>query len=115
MAQTRVVICSSRSLFGEGIASRLRQHLGAHELQIVDARQTDALARVIAARPSAVILDATDEEVARRCPLSDLLSALPSLTVIRLDPQQKQVQVVTSEQRAANEASDLIDILNSAA
>ncbi|MBI4771438.1 MAG: response regulator transcription factor [Chloroflexi bacterium] len=107
---SRVVILSSRSLFVEGIASRLKQQM-ALELLTVDSRQDDALAQVIAARPTAVILDATDPDVTRHCPLSKLLSAMPSLKVIRLDPQQEQVQVVSSEQRPVGEVRDLIEVI----
>ena len=111
MAGPRVVILSSHSLYVEGIASRLRQHLDEDAIHTVDARQTAALERVIAARPSVVILDETDPEVARQFSLSTLLNALPMLTIIRLDVQQDQIQVVTSEQRSVEHVSDLIAVI----
>ncbi len=111
MAGSRVVILSSHSLFVEGVASRLRQHLAAQDVQTVDARHTEALQLVIAAQPSVIILDATDAEVTRNCPLEDLLQVLPALKVIRLDPQTNRVQVVTSEQRFVGEVRDLIDMI----
>ena len=111
MSQTSVVILSGRSLFAEGVASRLRQHLERFKLHTVDSRQDDALAQVVAVRPSAVILDASDPNVTDHCPLNTLLEALPSLKIIRLDPQRNQVQVVTSEQRQATEVSDLISLI----
>lgn len=111
VAGPRVVILSSRSLFGEGVATRLRQHLAESDVQTVDARQPDVLSRVIAVQPTVVILDATDVEAAQACSVGDLLKALPSLKLIRLDPQQKQVQVVTSEQRVVDEVRDLIDVI----
>ena len=111
MARARVVILSGRSLFAEGVASRLRQHSDQIELHNVDYRQADALAQVIALQPSTVILDATDPDVDTQCPLGSVLEALPSLKVLRLGPQQNQVQVVTSEQRQATEVSDLISLI----
>lgn len=111
MRLTRVVILSSHSLFAEGVASRLRQH-GRHvDLQHVDVRQPDALMSVIDAHPSVVILDATDPNVDRQCPLGVMFQSLPSLRIIRLDPQQDRVQVVTSEQRLAGEVRDLVDLI----
>ncbi len=111
VAGPRVIILSSHSLFVEGVATRLRQQLAEREVRTVDARQPDVLNLVIAARPSVVILDATDTEAAQACPVEDLLKALPSLKIIRLHPQQKQIQVVTSEQRVVDEVRDLIDVI----
>ena len=111
VAGPRVIVLSSHSLFVEGVATRLRQQLAEHEMRTVDARQPDVLNLVIAARPSVVILDATDTEAAQACPVEDLLKALPSLKIIRLHPQQKQIQVVTSEQRMVDEVRDLIDVI----
>jgi hypothetical protein len=111
MAQIRVVILSSRTLFAEGIAQRLRQSPELLELHLVDAQQMDALERVVSAQPSTVLLDATDEETTRQCPLGQLFSALPSLTVVYLDPQQQRMQVVTSAQRSITAIKDLIEVI----
>jgi hypothetical protein len=111
--RAEIVILTSRSLFAEGIATRLRQFLGEHALTLVDARQPEALQEVIAAEPQAVILDAGDEEVSRLAPLGVLLSALPGLRIVRLDAQREDIQVVTSERHEAGQARDLIDILKS--
>jgi len=111
MAQTRVVILSSRSLFTEGIASRLRQYAERFELQYIDSRQTDALDQVIAARPSTIILDATDEEFGRHGSIDTMVDALHSVKIILVDPQQEHIQIVTSERRQAGDVSDLIDLI----
>jgi len=114
MADPRVVILSSRSLFVEGVAKRLKQHLPENDVQLVDARQANALEQVIAAQPTSVILDATDADVYRNCPLSKLLNILPLIKVIRLDPQQDKIQIVISEQRSVDQVSDLIEVIQSA-
>jgi DNA-binding NarL/FixJ family response regulator len=111
MVQTRIVILSSRSLFTEGIASRLRQHAEQFEVHHVDSRQADALDQVVSVQPATVIIDASDEEVSQRCSIGAMVDALPSVKIIRLDPQQEHVQVVTSEQRQAGEVRDLIDLI----
>ena len=115
MADARVVILSTRSLFVEGVANRLKQHLPEERVKVVDARQTDALEQVIAAQPTSVILDATDAEATKNCPLSKMLNALPLLKVIRLDPQKDKIQVVVSEQRVVEQVSDLIEVIKSSA
>ena len=111
MAGPQVIVLSSHSLFVEGVATRLRQQLAEREVQTIDARQPDVLNLVIAAQPAVVILDATDTEAAQVCSVEDLLRALPSLKIIRLHPQHKQIQVVTSEQRVVDEVRDLIDVI----
>jgi DNA-binding NarL/FixJ family response regulator len=114
VAPIRVVIWSSRTLFAEGIAQRLRQSPELLELHLVDAQPTDALEQVVSAEPSMVLLDATDEETTRQCPLHQLFSALPSLTVVYLDPQQQRMQVVTSAQRSITAFKDLIEVIKGA-
>jgi hypothetical protein len=111
---TRVVILSSGSVFVESIASRLRQQLKANNVQTIDSRQADVLERVVAAQPAIVIAETTDVKLEQPCAMSGLLAALPKLTVIRLDPQQEHMQVVTSEQRPAGGMSGLIRAIQSA-
>jgi DNA-binding NarL/FixJ family response regulator len=113
LARFHVVIVSRHSLFAEGVASSLRQQLSEGEIQTIDARAPGCLERLIAAQPSTVILDATDQELEALCPLTKLLNALPSLQVIRLDPQQEQIQVVSSEQRAVAGVHELVKVLKS--
>jgi DNA-binding NarL/FixJ family response regulator len=109
--QICVVILSGQALFAEGIASRLRQYLQLEELEIVDAGRPDAMAQIAAVRLSVVILDVTDSEVTELCPLSQLLFAFPKLKVICLNPQQAQVQVVTSKRHAAVDVRDLAAVI----
>ncbi|HEY4690891.1 MAG TPA: hypothetical protein VIK33_16385 [Anaerolineae bacterium] len=112
MGRTRVIVLSPRSLFAEGVASRLRQHVDQIDLHTIDSREPDALTKVIAMRPDAVILDATDTEIERLCPLKAMLEALPTLKILRLDPQHEHVHVVTSEQHPAGEIGDLISLIH---
>ena len=111
----RVVILTLHSLFVEGVAARLRQHLPAHEIQTVDAGKPEAMSQVIAAQPAFVILDASDHGVERLCSLSTLLSTLTALTVLRLDPEHDHMQVVTSKQQAVGQVRDLVEIIGSPA
>ncbi len=111
MSQIRVVILSSRSIFAEGVASRLRQHLETQDVDVIDVRQQSALARIVDDQPSTVILDASDPEVANGDWLDTLLSALPKLQVVCLDPLKDRMQVVTSRQRPVGQVDELIDII----
>jgi DNA-binding NarL/FixJ family response regulator len=109
--RTKVVILSGHSLFVEGVASRLSRHLDHLDLHVIDADSEATLAKIISLEPAAVILDTTDPVINQYCPLGDLLKALPQVTVIRLDPQQAQVQVVTSKEHALQEVDELIAVI----
>lgn len=110
MSATCVVILSSRSIFVEGVAARLRQ-IGGQQLHVVETQAPDALQQIVALAPTAVILDATDEEITRRYPLNVFFNALPALKVVRLDPEQSHFQVITSHQHTAEQVSDLLSVL----
>lgn len=114
MSGTSVVILSSGTVFVEGIASRLRQQFKAGNVQTIDSRQANVLQQVVAAQPAIVIAEATDLHMDQACPLDNLLAAFPKLTVVRLDPQHEQMQVVTSEQRPSGGMSGLIQTIRSA-
>ncbi len=110
-SKTRVIVLSGKSLFAEGVAARLGQQLGQQELKTVNVHDADALQQVIETEPAVVILDGTDEDVARLCPLGTLLTALPALKVLRLNPETDQIQVVTSQRRQAWQVHDLLELI----
>ncbi len=109
--RTQVVILSGHSLFAEGVASRLKKHLDRLDLQVIDINEDDVLSKIVSLKPATVILESMDTETSNAIPLSKLLKALPEVTVIRLDPQQSQVQVVTSTERMLGEVKDLIEVI----
>ncbi len=111
MPSPRVVILSGHSLFTEGVASRLREHIDQLELKVIDPRGTDALGQIKMYQPSAVILDSADPEVAELCPLNEILMTVPEVKVVRLDSRRAQFQVVTSEEKVAGLVKDLVDVI----
>lgn len=114
MSATNVVILSSGSVFVESIASRLRQQLKASAVHTVDSRQANALEQVVAAHPTIVIAETTNLRLEEASPLNRLLTALPNLTVIRLDSQEEHMHIVTSEQRPSGGMNGLIRTIQSA-
>jgi len=108
-------VLSTKSLFAEGIVANLRRNLETQELQAMDAQQPEVIEHLVAYQPSVVILDATDEAATDRCGLDRLLTALPRLNVIRLDPHLGHLQVVTSQQRTIAHISDMVEVINSLA
>jgi 3-methyladenine DNA glycosylase/8-oxoguanine DNA glycosylase len=109
--EASIVIVSGHSVFADGVALRLRQHSATVPLATVDPRQPDAEARIVAARPSAVLLDNSLPDVARLCHLDDLLRSLPGLRVIRLDPAVQSVEVITSQRHPVADVYDLAAVI----
>ena len=107
----RLIILSNHSLFAEGVASRLRQYPERVDVRFVDPQQADYLEQIKEIRPSAVIVDAADTDSTQCCLLCDLLIALVNVTVIRLEIQHQDIQIVTSSQHPLTEAKDIIDIV----
>jgi 3-methyladenine DNA glycosylase/8-oxoguanine DNA glycosylase len=106
--EASIVIVSGHSVFADGVALRLRQHSATVPLATVE---PDAEARIVAARPSAVLLDNSLPDVARLCHLDDLLRSLPGLRVIRLDPAVQSVEVITSQRHPVADVYDLAAVI----
>jgi hypothetical protein len=108
-----IVVLSTQTLFAEGLVAKLRQNAEKYQLRSLDAQLPDVMAQLAAYQPSLVLLDATDVSVCDRHLLDDLLTALPALTIVRLDPQQGQLQVVTSQQRTITRMADMVAVIDS--
>jgi hypothetical protein len=111
MMQNQIVILSSHSLFADGIASRLRQYPQRASVQFIDPRQPDYIAEIKNLRPVAVLMDAADTGIGQCCLMCDLLLNLLDVTIIRLEVQRKDIQVVTSVQQSIDEVKEIIDII----
>ena len=107
----QIVILSGHSLFTEGVASRLRQYPERVDVRFVDPQQPDYIEEIAGIHPSAVIIDAADTETDCCCILCDLLATLEDVTVVRLDVQQKDIQLITSVRQQFNEVRDIVDII----
>lgn len=105
------MVLTAHSMFTEGVATRLRQHLDQIDLFVVDSGEPDCLTKVKQARPTVILLEANDENTERFCPLGEILEAGPDVRVIRLDPDLDRIHVVTSQVHTVNAPTDLISML----
>ncbi len=105
-----VVVLSNRSLFAEGVASRLQNYPDRVEVKYLAPEQSDTLEQLKALQPSVVILDATEENILH-CSLNAIFAELPTLKIVRLNSQREQVQIVTSERHSASVVHELLDII----
>jgi len=112
MQPKRVVIVAGHSLFADGTAKRLGQYPEQVEVLRLNPAEGDLLERVIAARPSVIIMDSRDPEIGHALSLRDVLSSLPSIQFLLLDPKKAQIQVVSSQTREPVEVEDLIELIS---
>ncbi|TFH37612.1 MAG: hypothetical protein E4G99_02165 [Anaerolineales bacterium] len=111
MSKPTVVVLSSHTLYAEGVTSRLQLRSEALKLSVVDARSKTALNQIITLEPQALIMDASDKEAGLNCPTDELLASLPTLKIIRLDPELAGFQVVSSAQHIASDVDDLLGVI----
>ena len=107
----QVVILSDYSIFAEGVASRFEQFPERVALHFVHSKDEDSFDQIAAIQPDAVILSASEADMKEQCLLCDLISAFPSIRIIRLTVDQDPVQVITSKQSQIKEVRDLLDLL----
>ena len=106
-----VAILTGNSLLAEGVISRLRQHPDQLDLRVIETTNPCAIKQIIDIQPSTVILDDSDPIVAQQSLIDTLLTNIPSLTLIRLDPQSTQIQVVHWEEHRVSKVRDLLEVL----
>ncbi len=111
MEPTRVVIVSSHSLFAEGVASRLQQFPNRVDIETIDPQEDQFFNHIINIQPPTVIMEATNIDTDEGCLLCNMMSVLPTVKIIRLAAEQKDIQVIRSEQYAVKGVRDLIFFL----
>lgn len=108
---TRLVILTNHSLFVEGVISSLTRQPEQVDLQVVDLSQPNVLTEVISARPTVIVLDDSYPGALQPLTFQRLFQVLPELTIIRLDHQRLQIQVVRCEQLMVEKVRDLVDLI----
>jgi hypothetical protein len=93
----KILILTGRSLFADGVISKLSSSPMVGELEVVDLRQADPLQAIAAANPDFLILDETDPEITEQLK-SELFTLFSNLKVIILDPQKNSLRVLRCEE-----------------
>jgi hypothetical protein len=109
--KSRTIVFLSRSIFVEGVVSRLRQHPQNNVVHFIDPEFDEYITQVSAIMPSVVVIDADQSKANQGCVLCDLLNEFPEITILRLKAQEKDVQVITSSSYDADTVQDLIDLI----
>jgi chemotaxis response regulator CheB len=112
MEPKRVLIVAGHSLFADGTANRLLQYPEQVDVQRLNPADEDLLEKAIEARPSVIIMDQRDPEIGQSMSLERILRSLPGVQVLLLDPQNAEIQVVSSRTREPVEVEDLLALIS---
>jgi hypothetical protein len=107
----RNIVFLSRSIFVEGVISRLRQQPHSERVHFIDPENPIFLDKISELDPKVVVIDAEIGKESIFCHLCGLLSEFPQITILRLMAQEKDVQVIQSSQHYVKNVQDLIDLL----
>jgi hypothetical protein len=107
----RTIAFLSRSIFVEGVISRLRRHPQKNVVHFIDPKNEEYITQVSEIMPSVVVIDADQRKTNQGCVLCDLLHEFPEITILRLKAQEKGVQVITSSSYDVETVQDLIDLV----
>jgi DNA-binding NarL/FixJ family response regulator len=115
MRAKRVLIVASHSLLADGVANRLRLCPEQVEICRLSPGDEDLPERVTETGPSAISIDQRDPAIGTSLSLSTILDSLPGVQVLLLDPQDAQVQVVSSRTQGPIEMEDRFELISNSA
>ena len=104
----KVLILTGRSLFTEGVISKLRNSPFKGKIEVVDMGQADPLQAIIKAHPDFLVLDETDPEFSSQLRTA-LFAAIPHLRVIFLDPKTTQLRLIQWDEYDNSQIWDLLN------
>jgi hypothetical protein len=108
MISTRVFILASQTLFAEGVQSILSEQPGIEVVEIATAN-IDASARLQAASPDVVIVEATGGGQSQL--VAEVLEAVPSAKVIGLTLDDNRIHTYTQQTKQSSSVDDLLEAI----
>jgi len=104
----KVLILTGRSLFTEGVISKLRNSPLKESFEVVDMGQPDPLQIILKTKPDFLIVDETDPEFSTQL-RNTLFASIPHLKVIFLDPKTTLLRVFQWEEYDNSQIWDLLN------
>jgi hypothetical protein len=104
----KILILTGRSLFADGVISKLSSSSLMAKLEVVDLRQGDPLQAIAAVNPDFLILDETDPEITEQLK-GELFALFSNLKVIILDPQKNSLRVLQCEEYDTSQIWELLN------
>jgi chemotaxis response regulator CheB len=107
-------VVTDQSLLVQGIISHFRHSAPSIDVQMVEIGQPNGIEKLIALQPDVVILESTELSNPVICPLNRLFAELPQLTVVEVNVETSNIQIIRSHQYAASGVADLLSLLEHA-
>ena len=104
----KVVVLAGRSLFTEGVISKLRRSPLGRSFDVVDMCQPDPLRAIEALRPDVIVVDGSDPEYCAKLK-GNSFSNLSHLKIIFLDSQSARTRILQWEEHDTTQIADLLD------
>jgi hypothetical protein len=108
----RVIVFTNQNIYIEGVISRLRQYNKNDKILFIDSKDNNFYPMIEEHNPSLIIIDASETDDDECCLLCGLLELVKNCTIIRLNVQAKDVQVVKSSSHILETAQDLINLIS---
>lgn len=108
----KVVILAGRSLFTDGVISKLRASSQAQYFEVIDMCQPDPLRAIEAACPDVLVLDGNDPEFCAKLK-SNMFANLSHLKIIFLDSQSARTRIMQWEEHDTTQITDLLEDIGS--
>jgi len=104
----KVVVLAGRSLFTQGMISKLRCSALAGSFNVIDMCQPDPLQAIEMLRPDVIIVDGNDPEYHAKIKGSTFPN-LSHLKIIFLDSQSARTRILQWEEHDTTQIADLLD------
>ena len=104
----KVAVLAGRSLFTEGVISKLRRSVMGRSFDVIDMCQPDPLRAIYALHPDVIIVDGNDPEYCAKLK-GNTFSQLSHLKMIFLDSQSARTRILQWEEHDTTQIADLLD------
>jgi hypothetical protein len=107
----KVVVLTGRSLFTEGVISKLRRSSQVRSFDVIDMCQPDPLRMIEALRPDVIVVDGNDPEYCAKLK-GNTFPNLSHLKIIFLDSQSARTRILQWQEHDTTQIADLLDEIN---
>ena len=104
----KVVVLAGRSLFTEGVISKLRRSSLGGSFEVIDMCQPDPLRAIYALCPDVIVVDGNDPEYCAKLKGNNFPN-LSHLKMIFLDSQSARTRILQWEEHDTTQIADLLD------
>ena len=109
--ESRGIVISKRTIYTEGVVNLLRENKFKGDIQFIDLEDDDFIRKVSHLNPSVIIFDSMEHAETQFCVLCELLEVFPGINIIRLNVQDKDIQVITSSTHELGNVQDLFNLI----